>query len=71
MKNIEQNLVSRPRRAYARYISATMPVLFLIILVLFFTSHREGPSLFEDLDRWCDRYHPELSYSACYDKAGI
>ena len=71
MDEIKPNCVSKPSRPYARYIATAVPVLLLITLILFFISHQERPSMFEDLDRWCDRYHPELSYSACYDKAGL
>ena len=71
MDEIKPTCVSRSSKPYVRYIATAVPVLLLITLILFFISHQERPSMFEDLDRWCDRYHPELSYSACYDKAGL
>ena len=32
-----------------------------------------GATMFHDteMDAWCREYHPNLSYAACYEKAGV
>ena len=32
-----------------------------------------GAIMFHDteMDAWCREYHPNLSYAACYEKAGV
>jgi len=26
---------------------------------------------FEDIDVWCEQYHPDLTHSECLDEAGL
>ena len=35
--------------------------------------HYFGAIMFHDteMDAWCREYHPNLSYAACYEKAGV
>lgn len=73
MDDFEITCVSKPPKPYARFIATVLPVLILILvaLMLYLISGEQGQSMFEDLDQWCDQYHPDLSYRACYDKAGL
>ena len=73
MNDFEITCVSKPPKPYARCIATVLPVLILILvtLTLYLISGEQGQSMFEDLDHWCDQYHPDLSYSACYDKVGL
>ena len=71
MDNIKAHPVNKPKKTYASYIATALPIFLLIALAILFTWHQEQQSMFEDLDQWCESYHPELTYRACYDKAGI
>ena len=42
-----------------------------LLLLLFILSGQPNPNMYEDLDPWCEKYHPELSHSDCLNEAGI
>ena len=49
----------------------SLPVIVFLYFVLVFVLTEPNPSLFEDIDEWCEQYRPELTYSQCMDEAGI
>ena len=70
----DQNRTPTPRRERVQFFIIVMLILpspLYFLLVLFILSGQPSPNMYEDLDPWCDKYHPELSYSDCLDKAGI
>ena len=68
------NRTPTPRRERIQIFIIVMLILpspLYFLLVLFILSGQPSPNMYEDLDPWCDKYHPDLSYSDCLDKAGI
>ena len=44
------------------------------VFVFFFLSFiliEPSQSIYEDIDIWCEQYHPNLSHSECLDEAGL
>ena len=68
------NRTPTPRRERIQFfiiVILILPSPLYFLLVLFILSGQPNPNMYEDLDPWCDKYHPNLSYSDCLDKAGI
>ena len=69
-----QNRAKTPRKERIQFfiiVALILPSPLYFLLVLFVLSGQPSPNMYEDLDPWCDKYHPELSYGDCLDKAGI
>jgi hypothetical protein len=49
----------------------SLPVIVFLYFVLAFLLTEPNPSLFEDIDEWCEQYRPELTYGQCMDEAGL
>jgi hypothetical protein len=48
-----------------------LPVVVFLYFLLDFLLTEPNPSMFEDIDQWCEQYRPELTYSQCMDEAGL
>ena len=46
-----------------------IPVATLVGLVVLLTDPTADQ--FEDIDVWCEQYHPDLTHSECLDEAGL
>ena len=69
-----QKRAKTPRKERIQFfmiLALILPSPLYFLLVLFVLSGQPNPNMYEDLDPWCDKYHPELSYGDCLDKAGI
>ena len=74
MYDTDQNRTPTPRRERIQIFIIVMLILpspLYFLLLLFTLSGQPSPNMYEDLDPWCDKYHPELSYGDCLDEAGI
>ena len=49
----------------------SLPVVVFLYFGLDFLLSEPNPSMFEDIDQWCEQYRPELTYSQCMDEAGL
>ena len=68
------NRTPTPRRERIQFFIIVMLILpspLYFLFVLFILSGQPTPNMYEDLDPWCDKYHPELNYSECLDAADI
>lgn len=46
-----------------------IPVATLVGLVVLLTDPTADQ--FDDIDVWCEQYHPDLTHSECLDEAGL
>jgi len=47
----------------------TLSLLFAAIALMLWIGEIRAPE--HDIRGWCKKYHPELSYEACQDEAGV
>ena len=69
-----QKRAKTPRKERIQFfmiVALILPSPLYFLLVLFVLSGQPNPNMYEDLDPWCNKYHPELSHNDCLDKAGI
>ena len=70
----DSNRTPTPRRERIQFfiiVILILPSPLYFLFVLFILSGQPTPNMYEDLDPWCDKYHPELNYSECLDAADI
>ena len=70
----DPNRIKTPRKERIQsfiIVALILPSPLYFLLVLFVLSGQPNPNMYEDLDPWCNKYHPKLSHSDCLDKAGI
>ena len=56
---------------YLVLVMLLLPVVVFLYFLLDFLLSEPNPSMFEDIDQWCEQYRPELTYSQCMDEAGL
>ena len=50
-------------------ILVTLSLFFAAIALMLWIGESRAPE--HDIRGWCNKYHPELSYEACQDEAGV
>ena len=48
-----------------------LPIPLFLLIVLAILLIKPTADSFEDIDVWCEQYHPDLTYSECLDEAGV
>ena len=74
MHVLEPNLRSRLLKKHMHHLALVillLPVVVFLYFVLDLLLTAPNPSMFEDIDQWCEQYRPELTYSQCMDEAGL
>ena len=73
MMSITDKFVARLEQfgRFGFYSVSLLFVLWIMYGVVAYTIF--GATMFHDteMDAWCREYHPNLSYAACYEKAGV
>lgn len=48
-----------------------LPIPLFLLIALAIIWIKPTADQFEDIDVWCEQYHPELTHSECLDEAGL
>ena len=48
-----------------------LPIPLFLLIVLAILLIKPTADSFEDIDVWCEQYHPDLTYTECLDEAGL
>lgn len=74
MKTPNPYYTRTPLKERLRYFSVVMillPIPMFLLFALLFVLIQPSQSSYEDIDIWCEQYHPNLNYSECLDEAGL
>jgi len=59
------------RMRYFMVVVFLLPFPVAVLLGLAILLIKPTADSFEDIDVWCEQYHPDLTYSECLDEAGV
>ena len=48
-----------------------LPIPLFLLIALAILLIKPTADSFEDIDVWCEQYHPDLTYTECLDEAGL